>query len=96
MMFLATVFLWLLGVSSIDGFPGATRQQPSATKQRHVARRPGSCQRALDALSERQMQFWEDVEDGLDDIESFYAKKSLSIDRIRQFGKRCVALSDVQ
>lgn len=26
-------------------------------------------------LSERQMQFWEDVEDGLDDIAAFYAKQ---------------------
>ena len=42
----------------------------------------------LSALTERQMQFWEDVEDGLDDIENFYAKKGQSIDRIRQFGKR--------
>jgi hypothetical protein len=43
---------------------------------------------SLSALSERQMQFWEDVEAGLDDIENFYAKKGQSIDRIRQFGKR--------
>jgi hypothetical protein len=34
------------------------------------------------------MQFWEDVEDGLDDIENFYVKKGQAIDRIRQFGKR--------
>ncbi|KAG7370292.1 aspartyl/asparaginyl beta-hydroxylase-like dioxygenase [Nitzschia inconspicua] len=35
------------------------------------------------------MQFWEDVEEGLDDIESFYRKKKgQDIDRIRQFGKR--------
>jgi hypothetical protein len=39
-------------------------------------------------LTERQVQFWEDVEDGLDDIENFYAKKGQAIDRIRQFGKR--------
>jgi maltose-binding protein MalE len=42
----------------------------------------------LNALSERQMQFWEDVEEGLDDIENFYQKKGMDIDRIRQFGKR--------
>ena len=42
----------------------------------------------MNALSERQMQFWEDVEDGLDDIENFYAKKSQDIDRIREFGKK--------
>jgi hypothetical protein len=43
------------------------------------------------ALSERQMQFWEDVDKGLDDIEAFFAKtKGEDIDRIRQFAKRCV------
>jgi hypothetical protein len=42
----------------------------------------------LSALTERQMQFWEDVEDGLDDIANFYAKKGEDIDRIRQFGRR--------
>ena len=39
-------------------------------------------------LTIRQVQFWEDVESGLDDIENFYKKKGQSIDRIRQFGKR--------
>lgn len=42
----------------------------------------------LSALTNRQLQFWEDVEEGLDDIENFYKKKGQSIDRIRQFGKR--------
>ena len=43
----------------------------------------------LHALTERQQQFWEDVESGLDDIEEFYkSKKGLDIDRIRQFGRR--------
>jgi len=38
----------------------------------------------LSALTERQMQFWEDVSDGLDDIEDFYAKKGQDIERIRE------------
>jgi hypothetical protein len=43
----------------------------------------------LAALTERQQQFWEDVERGLDDIADFYqSKKGMDIDRIRQFGKR--------
>jgi hypothetical protein len=50
---------------------------------RHVHKVSG-----LHALTERQMQFWEDVEEGLDDIEQFYAKQGESIERIRQFGKR--------
>ena len=48
----------------------------------HMLQNPTS----LAALTERQMQFWEDVDDGLDDIESFFAKKGLDIDRIRAFG----------
>jgi hypothetical protein len=43
---------------------------------------------SLFALTERKMQFWEDVEDGLDDIENFYAKNGQGFDRIRQFGIR--------
>jgi hypothetical protein len=39
-------------------------------------------------LTDRQLQFWEDVEDGLDDIESFWAKKGQNIERIRLFGQR--------
>ncbi|CAB9512285.1 Aspartate beta-hydroxylase domain-containing protein 2 [Seminavis robusta] len=43
---------------------------------------------SLAALSERQQQFWEDVESGLDDIADFYqSKRNLDIDRIRLFGK---------
>jgi len=42
----------------------------------------------LYALTERQMQFWEDVDEGLDDIENFFVKKGQDIDRIRQFVKR--------
>ena len=58
--------------------------QSNANTMRTIA----SSSTHLSALTERQMQFWEDVEDGLDDIENFYAKKGQSIDRIRQFGKR--------
>lgn len=43
--------------------------------------------KALHALTERQMQFWEDVDAGLDDIENFYVKKDQDIDRIRKFAK---------
>eukprot|EP00533_Pseudo-nitzschia_delicatissima_P014603 CAMPEP_0197272608 /NCGR_PEP_ID=MMETSP1432-20130617/10133_1 /TAXON_ID=44447 /ORGANISM="Pseudo-nitzschia delicatissima, Strain UNC1205" /LENGTH=322 /DNA_ID=CAMNT_0042738171 /DNA_START=53 /DNA_END=1017 /DNA_ORIENTATION=+ len=42
----------------------------------------------LDALTERQEQFWEDVEDGLNDIETFYRERGGNIDRIRKFGMR--------
>jgi hypothetical protein len=39
-------------------------------------------------LTDRQLQFWEDVDDGLDDIESFWEKKNENIDRIRLFALR--------
>ena len=42
----------------------------------------------LYALTERQVQFWENVDDGLDDIEKNYGKKGGNIDRIRKFGMR--------
>ena len=42
----------------------------------------------LDALTERQQQFWEDVEEGLDDIEKYYRERGSNIDRIRRFGMR--------
>ncbi len=42
----------------------------------------------LDALTERQKQFWEDVESGLDDIERYYRERGGNIDRIRRFGMR--------
>ena len=37
---------------------------------------------------ERQMQFWEDVEDNLDDIESVYKEKGMDIERLRGFARR--------
>jgi len=47
------------------------------------------------ALTERQMQFWEDVEDGLKDIEKFYKEqKDMDIDRIQQFALRYDRLTD--
>ena len=50
-----------------------------------VKRRSSSPRTRPDALTERQLQFWEDVEEGLDDIENFFAKKGQRIDRIRKF-----------
>ena len=43
----------------------------------------------MHALTERQMQFWEDVEEGIDDIERYYLDaKNQGIPRIRAFAKR--------
>lgn len=44
------------------------------------------------ALSDRQMQFWEDVEDGIQPIRSFYAKDSsnpVELPRITEFVRSC-------
>jgi hypothetical protein len=58
-----------------------------STESRTTRRPPQNS--PLAALTERQQQFWEDVERGLDDIAEFYqSKKGMDIDRIRQFGKR--------
>ena len=70
-----TVTLFLLGIVSSAAF---------------VSRQPQPARTGLAALTERQQQFWEDVETGLDDIESYYEKKGLDIDRLRQFGRRYV------
>ena len=64
-------------VNNNNAIVGNTRRLPQSTTTSLGA-----------ALTERQLQFWEDVEDGLDDIEAFYAKKGENIDRIRQFGRR--------
>jgi len=58
---------------------------PSTLKNRQVCRFPESSSSALDALTERQMQFWEDVGDGLNDVETVYNEDGLSIERIRAF-----------
>jgi hypothetical protein len=35
------------------------------------------------------MQFWEDVDEGLNDIEAFFlSSKGMDIDRVRRFAKR--------
>lgn len=39
------------------------------------------------ALTERQLQFWEDVDDGLNDVETVYAERGFDIDRIRAFAQ---------
>jgi hypothetical protein len=45
---------------------------------------------ACRVLTDRQMQFWEDVDDGLNGIEEFYQKNGQNILRIREFSKRFV------
>lgn len=42
----------------------------------------------LRIVKERQMQFWEDVEDGLDAVQSTYEEEGLDVERIRGFVKR--------
>ena len=70
-------WLWLLLVAAV----GTTTAFVPSTRQ-------GVTTTSLQALTERQMQFWEDVEDGLKDIEEFYQKKDMSIDRIWGFCER--------
>lgn len=49
--------------------------------------------KATTKLTDRQLQFWEDVEEGLLDIERYWSKaKSQNIDRIWKFTQRCERL----
>ncbi len=56
----------------------------------HSCLGPGAAKRtALNVqLSSRQLQFWEDVEDGLVDVEKFYESRGQSMHRIRTFCER--------
>jgi len=75
-----SVFSALL-VLTVDGFaPALTIRSRTTTAS------------SLSALTERQMQFWEDVDTGLDDVEAFYATNGLDIDRVRQFAKSAQGL----
>ena len=78
---LLLVLLSLVAVT--NGFVAHSGNSRLWTAQGSVSTGPWS----LAALTERQMQFWEDVDSGLDDIENFYAKKGQDINRIRTFAK---------
>jgi hypothetical protein len=74
-----TLSIYLL-IHPIHGFHGIHRQSSSYMTATIVS-----------ALTERQMQFWEDVEEGLKDMEAYYlSTKGLNMDRIHQFSKRYV------
>jgi hypothetical protein len=57
-------------------------------RQQTTSTRPNVALPRCSALTERQMQFWEDVEDGLTEIESYFRKQGQSLERIRKFVKR--------
>lgn len=55
----------------------------------NISTSSSSSSTSLFALTERQMQFWEDVDEGLNDIEAFYqSSKGMDIDRVRRFTQR--------
>jgi hypothetical protein len=61
------------------------------TTQSHVAAAASDAETTATMkkqLTDRQLQFWEDVDEGLNDIESFWGKKNQNIDRIRLFALR--------
>lgn len=77
----------IVSCSLIRALLAFTQLEPS-TRRRLATPSCSISATLLAALTERQMQFWEDVEDGLDDVEQVYAAKGMDIDRIRKFGKR--------
>lgn len=75
----------LLSVLAWNHGTNAFTPQSLILRQRDVAVAPSSTQTF--ALTERQMQFWEDVEDGLNDVATVYEEQGLNIDRIRAFAQ---------
>ena len=79
---------WIMLYSTIlpvAAFTSTITSTSTTTTNQHYSK----CISSLHALSERQQQFWEDVESGLGDIESYYKNKmGQDIDRIRLFGRR--------
>jgi hypothetical protein len=78
------VFKLLFAFCLFEGYLAFVNTFPGWRKK-SVLGYPNVC---LDALTERQEQFWEDVEEGLNDIENDYIKRGGNIDRIRRFGMR--------
>lgn len=79
------LLLFVIDISRTSSFQ---HSHTSNTKENSKSK-PGACsQTCCSMLTERQIQFWEDVDNGLDEIENFYAKKGQNIDRIRTFSKR--------
>lgn len=87
MLGLRNVFCLVLLLHSRDGATGfAPSLGPPSSP---LASRSPSVGFVLGALTERQMQFWEDVEEGLKDIEGFYQKQGMGdIERIWEFCER--------
>jgi aspartate beta-hydroxylase len=55
----------------------SSSQQGTTTEQQYEKKK----------LTDRQLQFWEDVDNGLDEIADFYSRRGMSIDRVRQFAE---------
>jgi hypothetical protein len=69
------VWFLLTPLSVAAAFAPTTTTRPrAATTRTHLA-----------VLTERQVQFWEDVQEGLQDIEEFYQKSNLGLERLWDF-----------
>lgn len=80
----------LLQSSSVTAYVPQQQQRRSGWSSLSLTTAERRTRSSLEAapLTDRQLQFWEDVEDGLDDIANFWEKQGQSIDRIRMFGMR--------
>ena len=78
--------------STVTAFSIPKSSRNVATKRRTAASDDDTTTTIKKQLTDRQLQFWEDVDEGLDDIESFWEKKNKNIDRIRLFALRYVLL----
>jgi hypothetical protein len=86
-LFCGAVVMVVMGIHVSAAFVTTTPLSAQSRLSMRTSSSPSCMQ--LCALTERQMQFWEDVEEGLDDVAQFYVEsKGEDIDRIRAFGKR--------
>eukprot|EP00804_Cyclotella_cryptica_P027734 CCRYP_020465-RA/>CCRYP_020465-RA protein AED:0.10 eAED:0.10 QI:135/1/1/1/1/1/5/99/353 len=90
---LPLLVLSALTLPTASSFQAKQHFHPSSYPRRHATTttHPSSSSSALQAqrLTPRQLQFWEDVESGLVDIEKFYqSKNGQSMERIRTFCQR--------
>jgi len=91
---LPTCISAIIATSSTDAFTIPSRPYSSSPSlSTSLGRNGASSSLCLNALTERQMQFWEDVEDGLVDIEKFYLEdKGEDIERVKEFAKSAQGL----
>ena len=79
------VFLSTVAASAVSAF---VHTIPTTQDVVSTFSSPTTALFATKQLTPRQLQFWEDVDEGLVGIEKFYEKQGQSMERIKTFCKR--------